>query len=102
MSHSHFIKFRLCINLSLFLSVCVAAALVIVSAVADQANDNLKQGVSLLWIHSTYLSLSHCLGPVDVDIFTAQCVGTETRLCNEPGNERLIFRWTRSVRKIDS
>lgn len=32
-------------SLSLSFSVCVAAALVIVSEVADQANDNLKQGV---------------------------------------------------------
>lgn len=42
-------------NLPLYFSVCVAAALVIVSEVADQANDNLKQGVSLLWKHSMCL-----------------------------------------------
>lgn len=39
--------------------VCVAAALVIVSEVADQANDNLKQGVSSVWIHPMGL-LSDC------------------------------------------
>lgn len=39
-------------------SVCVLAALVIVSEVADQANDNLKHGVSLRWIGSTCLALS--------------------------------------------
>lgn len=37
-------------------SVAVVAALVIVSAVADQANDNLKQGVSLRWTHSTFIT----------------------------------------------
>lgn len=36
----HSVTRRLC------LCVCVAAALVVVSEVADQANDNLKQGVS--------------------------------------------------------
>lgn len=89
-------------SLSFSLCVCVAAALVIVSEVADQANDNLKQGVSLLWMHSMCLEQSDCLAPIELYIFTAQHAVIETRLYIPPGSERAIFRWRSGVKKSDS
>lgn len=77
-------------TLSFSFSVCVAAALVIVSEVADQANDNLKQGVSL-WVRIHPASLhSDCVAPVEFDIFTAHRCSCCVFILR--GNERTIFK----------
>lgn len=76
---------QLRINLWLSFPVCVAAALVIVSEVADQANDNLKQGVSLVCIQPMCSLHSETFAPVEFDVVTAQ-------RCHY-GDASLYFTW---------